>query len=79
MFPETELANLAFMESLNGSVESNALQLIRVITISTEIPRGEEILVSRCAMHMHEAYNIQSETVAILGRSLGHCSMGPIL
>jgi hypothetical protein len=33
------------MESLNSSVGSNGLQLIRVITLSVEIPRGEEVLV----------------------------------
>ena len=45
VLPESELAGLAFAESLNSSVGSNGLQLIRVITLSLEIPRGEEILV----------------------------------
>lgn len=45
VLPESELSSLAFMESLNSSVGSNGLQLIRGITLSVEIPRGEEILV----------------------------------
>ena len=45
VLPESELAGLAFMETLNSSVGSSRLQLIRVITLSLDIPRGEEILV----------------------------------
>ena len=45
MLPESELSSLAFMESLNSSAGTNGLQLIRVITLSVEVPRGEELLV----------------------------------
>ena len=45
VLPESELASLTFMESLNTSIGSSRLRLVRVITVSLEIPRGEEILV----------------------------------
>ena len=47
VLPMSQLDNFSFIESYNDSIMSNGIHLIRVITLSLEIPRGEEELVRK--------------------------------
>ena len=62
VLPLSELDSLTFTEGLNNTIVSSSLQLIRVITVSLEIPRGEEELVS-CS-HLMKCEEIQYENNA---------------
>ena len=41
VMPMSEFNTLVFSESLNRSIGSSNLRLVRIITLSLEIPRGE--------------------------------------
>lgn len=47
VMPMSESDSLAFIESVNSSIGSSNLRLVRIITLSLEVPTGEETIVSK--------------------------------